>query len=163
MQFLVDTDWVIDYLNGIQAVAQRFDELRPQGIGLSIVSLPELYEGVLGADDPQADESALLDFLADIDVMAVDLTVCRIFAEERRRLRTTGTLISDFDLLIGATAIHHGLTLLTNKRRHFARLHGLPIVSVWTGRALPAWLDSRFRRNGRRAATRAAAQAARPR
>ena len=130
MQFLVDTDWVIDYLNGIQAVSQRFDELRSQGIGLSIVSLAELYEGILGADDPKADESALLDFLADIDVLAVDLTVCRIFAEERRRLRATGTLISDFDLLIGATAIRHSLTLLTNNRRHFARLRGLPIVSV---------------------------------
>ena len=116
MQFLVDTDWVIDYLNGIQAVSQRFDELRSQGIGLSIVSLAELYEGVLGADDPKADESALLDFLADIDVLAVDLTVCRILADERRRLRATGTLISDFDMLIGATAIRHSLTLLTNNR-----------------------------------------------
>lgn len=130
MQFLVDTDWVIDYLNGIQSVIQRFDELRPDGIGLSIVSLAELYEGVLGAADPQADESALLDFLADIDVLPVDPTVCRIFAEERRRLRTTGTLISDFDLLIGATAMRHGFTLLTNNRRHFARLQGLQIVSV---------------------------------
>ena len=130
MQFLVDTDWVIDYLNGIQSVTQRFDELRPEGIGLSIVSLAELYEGVLGATDPQADESALLDLLADIDVLTVDLTVCRIFAEERRRLRATGRLISDLDLLIGATAIQHGLTLLTNNRRHFARLQGLQIASV---------------------------------
>ena len=130
MQFLVDTDWVIDYLNGIQTVTQRFDELRPQGIGLSIVSLAELYEGVLGAADPQADESALLDLLADIEVLAVDFTVCRIFADERRRLRTDGRLISDFDLLIGATAIRHGLTLLTNNRRHFVRLQGLRIVSV---------------------------------
>ena len=130
MQFLVDTDWVIDYLNGIQTVARRFDELRPQGIGLSIVSLAELYEGVLGAADPQADEHALLDLLADIDVLAVDFEVCRIFAEERRRLRATGTLISDFDLIIGATAIRHGLTLLTNNRRHFERIEGLMIESV---------------------------------
>lgn len=130
MQFLVDTDWVIDYLNGIQAVAQRFDELRAQGIGLSVVSLAELYEGVLGAADPEADESALTDFLADVDVLAIDPTVCRIFAEERRRLRSTGTLISDLDLLIGATAVRHGLTLLTNNRRHFSRLQGLHVVSV---------------------------------
>ena len=59
MQFLVDTDWVIDYLNGIERVAHRFDELRPRGIGLSIVSLAELYEGVFGAADPQAREQEL--------------------------------------------------------------------------------------------------------
>ena len=130
MQFLVDTDWVIDYLNGIQAVSQRFDELRSQGIGLSIVSLAELYEGVLGADDPKADESALLDFLADIDVLAVDLTVCRIFADERRRLRATRTLISDFDLLIGGHRHPSQPHAAHQQPRHFARLRGLPIVSV---------------------------------
>ena len=34
------------------------------------------------------------------------------------------------DMLIGATAIRHGLTLLTNNRRHFERLRGLNIISV---------------------------------
>ena len=130
MQFLVDTDWVIDCLNGIERVAQHFDGLRPQGIGLSIISLAELYEGVFGAADPQADESALQDFLADVEVVPLDPTVCRIFAEERRKLRTAGTLVSDFDLLIGSTAIRHNLTLLTNNRRHFERLQGLSIVSA---------------------------------
>ena len=130
MQFLVDTDWVIDCLNGIERVAQHFDGLRPQGIGLSIISLAELYEGVFGAADPQADENALQDFLADVEVVPLDPTVCRIFAEERRKLRTAGTLVSDFDLLIGSTAIRHNLTLLTNNRRHFERLQGLSIVSA---------------------------------
>ena len=130
MQFLVDTDWVIDCLNGIERVAQHFDGLRPQGIGLSIISLAELYEGVFGAADSQADESALQDFLADVEVVPLDPTVCRIFAEERRKLRALGTLVSDFDLLIGSTAIRHNLTLLTNNRRHFERLQGLSIVSV---------------------------------
>ena len=130
MQFLVDTDWVIDCLNGIERVAQHFDGLRPQGIGLSIISLAELYEGVFGAADPQGDESALQDFLADVEVVPLDPTVCRIFAEERRKLRTAGTLVSDFDLLIGSTAIRHNLTLLTNNRRHFERLQGLSIVSA---------------------------------
>lgn len=55
----MDIDWVIDYLNGIERVAHRFDELRPRGIGLSIVSLAELYEGVFGAADPQAREQEL--------------------------------------------------------------------------------------------------------
>jgi len=28
-------------------------------------------------------------------------------------------MIGNFDLLIGATAVHHNLTLLTNNRSHF--------------------------------------------
>lgn len=49
---------------------------------------------------------------------------------ERARLRAMGTLIQDMDLLIGATALHHNLTLLTNNRRHFGRLPGLNIISA---------------------------------
>ena len=32
--------------------------------------------------------------------------------------------------LIGATAISHGLTLLTNNRRRFGRMRGLNIISA---------------------------------
>ena len=44
----MDTDWVIDYLHGRQPVVQYFDELVSEGIGLSIVSLAELYDGMQG-------------------------------------------------------------------------------------------------------------------
>jgi predicted nucleic acid-binding protein len=39
-------------------------------------------------------------------------------------------MIDDFDLLIGATALHHHLTLLTNHRRHFELIEGLPPMSL---------------------------------
>jgi predicted nucleic acid-binding protein len=39
-------------------------------------------------------------------------------------------IIDDIDLLIGATALQHNLTLLTNNRRHFERIDGLCIESV---------------------------------
>jgi tRNA(fMet)-specific endonuclease VapC len=39
-------------------------------------------------------------------------------------------MIGDCDLLIGATALRHNLTLLTNNRRHFERIDGLRMESV---------------------------------
>ena len=60
MRYLVDTDWVIDYMHGRQPVVQRFDELSPQGVGLSIVSLAELYDGMLEAPDRLEAEQGLL-------------------------------------------------------------------------------------------------------
>ena len=130
MRYLVDTDWVIDYMHGVPELVARFDELLPEGVGMSIVSLAELYEGVYGSRTQQSDESRLGNFLSFVDVILVDDTICRIFAGERSRLRATGLNIADFDLLIGSTAIHHGLVLLTNNRRHFERIQGLHIVSV---------------------------------
>ena len=130
MRYLVDTDWVIDHLHGRARVVKRLEELAPGGIGLSILSLAELYEGVYSSTAPQDNERALQDFLGGVDVLALDDGICRIFAQERGRLRAAGMLIGDLDLLIGATALHHGLTLLTNNRRHFERLTDLDIISV---------------------------------
>jgi tRNA(fMet)-specific endonuclease VapC len=128
MQFLVDSDWVIDYMHGNQQVVQRFDELSSQGVGLRIISFAELYDGVVGAKDPPRAEEELQKFLGSIEVLPLNEPVCRVFASERARLRTTGTLIKDFDLLIGSTAIYHDLTLLTNNRAHFERMRGLSII-----------------------------------
>ena len=131
MNYLVDTDWVIDYMHGYQQVVQRFDELSSQGIGLSYVSLAELYDGMLDAPDRLEAEQGLQSFLDEIEeILPLNDPICRVFASERRRLRASGNRLEDFDLLIGSTAIHHGLTLLTNNRRHFQRMWGLSIISA---------------------------------
>ena len=50
--FLIDTDWVIDHLNGIAPISHRLEELREQGLALSAVSAAELWEGVYFSRDP---------------------------------------------------------------------------------------------------------------
>ena len=128
---MVDTDWAIDYMNGIPRIVQRYDELASQGVGLSIISLAELYDGVFGVVDRQGAEKGLQDFLDDIEmIVPLDDAVCRIFAMQRVRLRSAGTRIDNLDLLIGSTALRHGLALLTNNRRHFERMSGLNIISI---------------------------------
>ncbi|MDE2695991.1 MAG: type II toxin-antitoxin system VapC family toxin [Chloroflexota bacterium] len=130
MRYLVDTDWVIDYMHGVRRVADRIAALTPDGIGMSVVTLGELVDGVYGDADPQMSQRELDAFLQGVDLLDVDEEIARIFGRERRRLRVAGNLIGDMDLLIGATALRHGLTVLTNNRRHFERIEGLAIESV---------------------------------
>ena len=130
MRYLLDTDWVVHCLHGVARVIGRLDQLMPEGVDLSIVSMAELYQGVFFSTDPDGNERALREFLFGIAIMPLDDEVCRIFAQERGRLRASGTPIGDFDLLIGATAMRHDLTLLTNNRRHFERVQGLSILSI---------------------------------
>jgi len=49
------------------------------------------------------------------------------FGEIRANLRRRGMLIPDFDLLVGVTALHHELTLLTSNVRHMSRIPGLRV------------------------------------
>jgi tRNA(fMet)-specific endonuclease VapC len=94
------------------------------------VSLGELSEGVQYSRDPDQSQQALDAFLEDVSVLGIDEEVCKIFGRERGRLRKAGQLIGDFDLLIAATGLHYGLTVLTNNRQHFERVEGLQIESA---------------------------------
>jgi len=55
--------------------------------------------------------------------------ICRVFGENRARLRQRNQLIGDVDLLIGATCLQHNRVLLTTNRRHFERIPGLRMIS----------------------------------
>ena len=128
--YLVDTDWIIDHLNGVAVVTTRLNELRPVGLAVSIISLAELYEGVHYSRDPTRSESALQRLLSGLSVIPIDDEVCRIFGRERGRLRQQGRTIGDFDLLIAATCLRHQLQICTNNRRHFEAVEGLSVVSI---------------------------------
>ena len=128
--YLVDTDWAIHFFNGSPEVTRRLETIYGHGVGISIISLAELDEGVFYSNQPEGNQEALQELLRRLEVIEVDDATCRIFARERGRLRRMSQRLGDFDLLIGATALRHGLTLLTNNRRHFEMIENLTLESV---------------------------------
>jgi tRNA(fMet)-specific endonuclease VapC len=131
MKYLIDTDWVIDHLRQVEATTRKLEELAPEGLALSIVSLAELYEGVYYSRDPAQSEKILRSFLSpELEVLGIDDEVSQIFGKERGRLRQQGKTIGDIDLFIAATSLRHHLTLLSNNRRHFEAVEGLEIISI---------------------------------
>jgi hypothetical protein len=44
--YLVDTDWVVDYLAGVPEARTLIATLLPDGIAVSIVTYVEVYEGM---------------------------------------------------------------------------------------------------------------------
>ncbi len=129
LRYLVDTDWIIHYLNGHRAIVSQLQTLTDQGCAVSVVSLAELYEGVHYSSNPTDNAQALSDFLLGMTVLGIDTEICKIFGQHRGRLRATGKVLGDFDLLIGSTALRYELTVLTNNRRHFSLIDGLAIES----------------------------------
>lgn len=133
LRYLLDTDWAIDYLQGKPAIVARVRELlRRKVLGLSFVSLGELYEGVIYSREPARRERMLRQFLRSPRLLPLDRAIVRTFGSERGRLRQakkTGQ-IGDLDILIAATALRHDLTLLTNNRRHFEHIQGLRMESL---------------------------------
>ncbi len=130
LTYLVETDWVVHWLRGREDVVNKLRDLQAHGLGLSIISLSELYTGIYYSTDPIKAEKELDDFLSFVTILGVNREVCRIFGEENVRLRKDGLVIGDFDLMIAATCLHYGLKLLTNNRQHFQRIRGLEIIST---------------------------------
>lgn len=130
LQYLVDSDWVIENFHKNELICQKLIELKPQGIGLSIISVAELYEGAHFAKDLLKSTKAVEEFLTEFPILGLSREICKLFGRERGRLRRLGKPLPDFDLLIAVTCLHHGLTLLSNNRKHFEMIDGLEIISL---------------------------------
>ncbi len=108
---------------------ERFRAVGYEYCLISEITLAELLFGVHRSADPKKNKEKLDILLIDIRVLAVRDALVRdaldVFAQEKARLFNAGRPLPDFDLLIGATAIHHDLTLVTNNTKHFQRLEGI--------------------------------------
>jgi predicted nucleic acid-binding protein len=122
---LVDTDRVADWLRGRPAAVKVLEELEPDGLAISLVTYGEVYEGIYYGRDPAGSERIFRQFLRGVDVLPLTRLIMRRFARLRGDLRRRGQLIGDPDALIAATALHHGLTLVTGNRGYFERVPGL--------------------------------------
>ncbi len=97
---------------------------------ISEITLAELKFGVENSQAKEKNAAALANFLTGVIIIPVFPSL-DIYAKEKARLRKAGQPVDDFDLLIGATAISNGLTLVTNNVDHLGRMEGIKIED-WT-------------------------------
>ncbi len=121
MSYIVDTDWVIDYLRGQTQAIQLLDELSPQGLAISIITFIEVYEGIYRGRERQRTERIFRSFLRVVKVLEVTRTVARRTAHIRGYLRQQKLPTDNraFDLVIAGTALSYDLTLVTRNLRHY--------------------------------------------
>ncbi len=123
--YLIDTDWLLDYLAGRPTAVSLFAELSNAERVISIVSFGEVYEGIYFGGREEEYERNFAAALRSLIVVDVSEPIAKRFARIRGELRRQGLLIPDGDLLIAATALHHDLTLVTRNLTHFARVPGI--------------------------------------
>lgn len=127
ISYLIDTDWIIDFLKGERKVVEKLTSLVDDGLAISIISLAELYEGIYASDSSEKQLKGLNDFLTGVTIIGIDDEICKVFGKRRMKLRKEGKLMDNFDLLIAATCLYYNLTLMTNNISHFDRIEGLKI------------------------------------
>jgi hypothetical protein len=110
------------------------DSLLPEESAVSPVTIAELQAGVLIASDTdvRARRLATLGALSDVEVLVVDEAVAASWALLRVHLAESGRRLNVNDLWIAATAVTHGIPVVTQDDDFdpVAGVGGLQVVRV---------------------------------
>jgi predicted nucleic acid-binding protein len=133
MPWLFDTDAISELLR--KRPARRYLEWLA-GIPrseqfTSAVVIGELFRGAYrSADSARHLENIESRVLPAVTVLPFDSAVARKYGEVSAALLSKGRPLADADLAIAATALYHGLDLVTGNLRHYGRIPGLRIEPV---------------------------------
>ena len=123
--YLLDTCVCIALIKGQTSVVESVRRVGVDNCKISEVTLAELLFGAF--------KSVRKDHFDDVDLIKslfeqYPITdSLREYGDIRWQLEHSGNKIDHFDLLIGATALHEGLTIVTGNVNHFSRIPGLRI------------------------------------
>ena len=123
-QYLIDTNVVTDYLlaslpaNGLRFMDNVIDAVP----NLSVISKIEL----LSWKTDTVMEQNIKDFIADSVIFNITPNVITHCVNLRRNKRTKTP-----DAIIAATAMSHGLILVTNNERDFTNINGLNVINPY--------------------------------
>jgi len=126
MSFLLDTDICSAYLKNDAAVVGRV-MLHYGGLNISVITVGELLTWALRANAPSDRLQGVRDLLKGATVLEVSLSITEKFGEIRAGLFDHGVTVGEMDLLNGATALVHGLTVVTHNVKDYANIPGLTI------------------------------------
>ena len=125
MIWLLDTSVIVDALRHHAGVHRRLESVGPDDLGVPSVAIAGLTYGAERSRDPERARVVWREFVQPFGVVPFDARA----AEEHGRLRFVlrAQPIGERDLLIAATALAHGLRLVTSNTGEFARVPGLEV------------------------------------
>jgi len=127
---LIDTSVLVD--------AERRGDPLEKRVGdadraISVITVSELLHGVHRAESEArrlVRRAFVEQLLARLEPVPVSTQVARVHAEIWARLEADGQIIGAHDLWIAATALGHGMALVTSNARDFERVPGLTIIAL---------------------------------
>jgi len=97
----------------------------------SAVTVGELFKGAYRSAARQRHLKNIEErVLPAVTALPYDVSVARVFGKIRAYLEQSGSILPDADLQIAATALYHGLELVTGNLRHFERIPDLRLNRI---------------------------------
>ena len=136
MKYLLDTNICVHFLRGKFNLDQKLRAVGIENCAISEITVLELEYGIENSDvsfQPNQ-RMALENFIKTFNNRILPIRPCfSVYAKQRVRLRKLGTPISDFDLLIGSTALTYNSIMVTDNVKEFNRIENIKIEN-WVAR-----------------------------
>lgn len=132
-RYLLDTSTCIEYFKRRNGVADVIRTLSLDDICVSEITIAELLYGALHSKSVDRHLREVRDLQNTLAVLPISDVLIE-YAEIRHELSGNGLVVDDFDMLIGATARHYGLVVVTDNMRHFQRMTNVECEN-WVARS----------------------------
>ncbi|MEH1949124.1 MAG: type II toxin-antitoxin system VapC family toxin [Nostoc sp.] len=127
MNYLLDTDTCIYWLNGRQPVRDKLLAVGWDEVCICVITAAELYYGAYNSNRVSENLSNAEEFIQNLPVLPLTDPALRKYGELKAELRRIGQTIAEFDLLIASVAVAENYTLVTNNTRHYSRISNLQL------------------------------------
>ena len=114
------------FFRGKYEVFDKFNEVGIENCAISEITLAELVFGAEKSNNPKKNHQLIESFIYQLTLLPI-FEAIPIYGKEKVRLQNLGKMISDFDLLIGCTAIENDLIMVTENIKEFERIKGIKI------------------------------------
>ncbi len=125
-RYLLDTNICIYLFKKRHHILERMNQVGWENCYISEITLAELYYGASnsGQKEMKMKEIHLLEEY--LTILPIRPTIEK-YGDYKSVLRKQGLLIDDFDLLIGCTAVHNKLIMVTENIKHLSRIPNISI------------------------------------
>lgn len=128
MNYLIDTNICIYIMNNRpHEVIQKFREVGVGEIGISSITVSELYYGASKSRQVSKNMHRVDEFLTPFEIFSYGENASKYYGDIRANLEKQGKVIGPLDMLIAAHALSENLILVTNNEKEFKRIESLRI------------------------------------
>lgn len=127
MIYLLDTNTCVHAIKREPQLLNRLREHSPDDLGISAITVAELWFGAAKSSRPQRARASVDAFLKPFEILPFAREAAEDYAKVRLELETAGQPIGERDLLIAAVAKSRRLIVITHNVREFSRVSGLKV------------------------------------
>ncbi|MFZ3385887.1 MAG: type II toxin-antitoxin system VapC family toxin [Candidatus Hydromicrobium sp.] len=115
-EYLLDTTTIIDHLRGDKKVSSYLEEIGIRGdiAGCCCINITEVYTGVKEKEKEKTDR-----FIESLYYFEVTKEIARLAGGLKQKYIKKGKTLATTDLIIAATTMAYGLTLITKNVKNY--------------------------------------------